>query len=156
MQPRVCEWYFVGQVTAPAVLADTVPYKSATNRVDKNGGLMIDPTFDELVKKTASLKMKHILTVLIFVSFIGISHSLTAMDDASSLQCDGGLVFTGDSAASVKEKCGPPQKILSSDIEGPVVWIYDFGDSKFIYHVNIVNNAVERIEMGPRGEDLGR
>ena len=97
--------------------------------------------------------MKHILGVLFFMLLIGVSYDLMAMDDAPSLQCDGGLVFTGDSAASVKEKCGPPQKILNSDIEAPTVWVYDLGDSKFIYYVSIVDNAVERIQMGPYGED---
>ena len=32
-----------------------------------------------------------------------------ALDDTSSLQCDGGIVAPGDSEDSVREKCGEPQ-----------------------------------------------
>ncbi len=68
-----------------------------------------------------------------------------ALDDISSLQCDGGIVASGDSADSVKEKCGEPQQIQTPDPQEPIKWVYDFGDT---YHVSIVNGKVERIQVG--------
>jgi hypothetical protein len=59
--------------------------------------------------------------------------------------CDGGIVAPGDSADSVKEKCGEPQQVLTPDPQEPVKWVYDFGGT---YHVSIVNGKVERIQVG--------
>lgn len=93
------------------------------------------------------MSRKAILTLftkaLIFI-FIFQPYAL-ALDDISSLQCDGGIVASGDSADSVKEKCGEPQQIQTPDPQEPVKWVYDFGDT---YHVSIVNGKVERIQVG--------
>ena len=48
-----------------------------------------------------------------------------ALDDTPSLDCDGGIVAPGDSADSVKEKCGEPNS-QSMD-----KWVYNFGPSEF-------------------------
>jgi hypothetical protein len=71
--------------------------------------------------------------------------SALALDDLSSLQCDGGIVAPGDSTDSVKEKCGEPQQVLTPDPQEPVKWVYDFGGT---YYVSIVNGKVERIQVG--------
>ena len=68
-----------------------------------------------------------------------------ALDDTSSLQCDGGIVAPGDSENSVKEKCGEPQQVLTPDPQEPVKWVYDLGGT---YYVSIVNGKVERIQVG--------
>ena len=68
-----------------------------------------------------------------------------ALDDTPSLDCDGGIVAPGDSADSVKEKCGEPQQVLTPDPQEPVKWVYDFGGT---YYVSIVNGKVERIQVG--------
>lgn len=68
-----------------------------------------------------------------------------ALDDTPSLDCDGGIVAPGDSADSVKEKCGEPQQVLTTDPQEPVKWVYDLGGT---YYVSIVNGKVERIQVG--------
>jgi hypothetical protein len=68
-----------------------------------------------------------------------------ALDDTSSIQCDGGIVVPGDSANSVKEKCGEPQQVLTPDPQEPVKWVYDLGGT---YYVSIVNGKVDRIKVG--------
>jgi len=54
-------------------------------------------------------------------------------------------VAPGDSADSVKEKCGEPQQVLTPDPQEPIKWVYDFGGT---YYVSIVNGKVERIQVG--------
>ena len=68
-----------------------------------------------------------------------------ALDDISSLQCDGGILAPGDSADSVKVKCGEPKQVLTPDPQEPVKWVYDLGGT---YYVSIVNGKVERIQEG--------
>ena len=93
------------------------------------------------------MSLKTIPTVfigaLIFI-FIIQPYSM-ALDDTSSLQCDGGIVAPGDLADSVKEKCGEPQQVLTPDPQEPVKWVYDLGGT---YYVSIVNGNVERIQVG--------
>jgi hypothetical protein len=68
-----------------------------------------------------------------------------AMDDTSTMRCDGGIVAAGDSEDSVKEKCGEPLQVLTPDPQEPIKWVYDLGGT---YHVSIVNGKVERIQEG--------
>jgi hypothetical protein len=93
------------------------------------------------------MNRKMILTVfintLIFIFLI--QPYALALDDISSLQCDGGIVAPGDSTDSIKEKCGEPQQVLTPDPQEPVKWVYDFGGT---YYVSIVNGKVERIQVG--------
>ena len=76
-----------------------------------------------------------------------------ALDDTSvASDCDGGIVAPGDSADSVKEKCGEPQQVLTPDPQEPVRWVYDFGGTQFKYYISIVNGKVERIQSGEYGD----
>ena len=86
---------------------------------------------------------KVFISALIFIFII--QPCVLALDDTSSLQCDGGIVAPGDSADSVREKCGEPQQVLTPDPQEPVKWVYDFGGT---YYVSIVNGKVERIQVG--------
>ena len=93
------------------------------------------------------MSLKTIPTVLIsaLIFIFIIQPYAVALDDTSSLQCDGGIVAPGDSEDSVKEKCGEPQKVLTPDPQEPIKWVYDFGGT---YYVSIVNGKVERIQVG--------
>ena len=96
------------------------------------------------------MNRKMILTLFInaFIFIFVIQPNVIALDDTSSLQCDGGIVAPGDSADSVREKCGEPQQVLTPDPQEPVKWVYDFGGTQFTYYVSIVNGKVERIQVG--------
>ena len=93
-------------------------------------------------KKNIALFMNALIFVFIFQPYT------LALDDTSSLQCDGRIVVPGDSEDRVKEKCGEPREVLRSDPQDPVKWVYDFGGTQFTYYVSIVNGKVERIQMG--------
>ena len=97
---------------------------------------------------------KLILTLIIncFIFMFIIQPNVIALDDISSLQCDGGIVVSGDSEESVREKCGNPDQVLRPDPQEPVVWVYNFGSNQFVYQVSIVNGQVERIQTGKYGD----
>jgi hypothetical protein len=87
--------------------------------------------------------------ILAFISALiftfGIQPNSMALDDTSTMRCDGGIVTAGDSEDSVKEKCGEPQQVLTPDPQEPIKWVYDLGST---YYVSIVNGKVERIQVG--------
>jgi len=97
---------------------------------------------------------KRITTLLLtaFMVMLVIQPNLSALDDASSLQCSGGLVLPGDSEDSVRDKCGDPQKVTRQDVDSPIIWFYNFGPSEFVCYVSFTNGIVERIQMGGYGE----
>jgi hypothetical protein len=97
---------------------------------------------------------KLILTVIIcFIFSFVLKPNVIALDDTSSMQCNGGIVLPGDSEDSVREKCGDPQQVLRPDPQEPVVWVYNLGSTQFVYRVSIVNGQVERIQTGTYGGD---
>jgi hypothetical protein len=98
---------------------------------------------------------KKLILTLLLTTFIGmnvIQPDLLALDDASSLECDGGTVAQGDSEDSVRDKCGEPQKVTQEDADSPIIWFYNFGPSEFVSYVSFTNGIVERIQMGGYGD----
>jgi len=92
------------------------------------------------------------LLLTAFMVMFVIQPNLSALDDASSFQCSGGTVLSGDSEDSVRDKCGDPQKVTREDADSPIIWLYNFGPSEFVYYVSFTNGIVERIQMGGYGE----
>ena len=99
-----------------------------------------------------SKKLISTLLITAFVSMFVVRPDLPALDEASSLQCAGGIVLSGDSEDSVRDKCGDPQKVTQEDADSPVVWFYNFGSTEFVYYVSFTNGIVERIQMGGYGD----
>ena len=100
------------------------------------------------------MNKKLILTILmtIFIGMLVIEPPiLTALDETSSLECEGGIVSRGDSEDSVRDKCGNPQKVSQRDVDSPIIWFYNFGPNEFVYYVTFTNGIVERIQMGDYG-----
>jgi len=87
-----------------------------------------------------------------FVGLFVILPNLSALDDVSSLECSGGIVLSGDSEDSVRDKCGDPQKVTREDADSPIIWFYNFGPSEFVGYVSFTNGIVERIQMGGYGD----
>jgi len=100
------------------------------------------------------MSKKRISTLLltVFMVMFVIQPNLSALDDASSLQCSGGTVLSGDSEDSVRDKCGDPQKVTREDADSPIIWFYNFGPSEFVYYVSFTNGIVEHIQMGGYAE----
>jgi hypothetical protein len=99
------------------------------------------------------MSKKLISTILIaaFMSMFVMRPDLSALDEASSLQCAGGIVLSGDSEDSVRDKCGDPQKVTQEDADSPIIWFYNFSPSEFVYYVSFTDGVVERIQMGGYG-----
>jgi len=85
------------------------------------------------------------LFICVLIFSFGIQSNSTALDDISTMDCDGGTVAVGDSEDSVRKKCGDPQQILSLDPQEPTKWIYDLDETNY---VSMVNGKVERIQVG--------
>ena len=100
------------------------------------------------------MSKKRISTLLltVFMVMFVIQPNLSALDDASSLQCSGGTVLSGDSEDSVRDKCGDPQKVTREDADSPIIWFYNFGPSEFVNYVSFTNGIVERIQTGGYGD----
>ena len=100
------------------------------------------------------MSQKFIFTLLItaFMGMFVMQPDLLALDEATSLECDGGMILVGDSEDSVRDKCGNPQKVSQQDIDSPIIWFYNFGRSEFVYYVTFTNGIVERIQMGSYGD----
>jgi len=73
---------------------------------------------------------------------------ITNLADQSSLRCSGGIVATGDSDRTVAQKCGEPLDVQSKQDVGPV-WIYNIGQSKFMYYLAFQNGRLQRIVSAP-------
>ena len=99
-----------------------------------------------------SKKRLSTIRILAFLGLFVIQPNLSALDDASSLQCSGGIVLSGDSKDSVRDKCGDPQKVTRQDADSPIIWFYNFGPTEFVSYVTITNGIVERIQMGGYGD----
>ena len=99
-----------------------------------------------------SNKLTLMIFIMAFIAMFVIPPNLLALDDTSSLQCDGGTVSQGDTEDGVRKKCGDPQKVTKAGSDSPTIWFYNFGSSEFVYYVSFTNGIVERIQMGGYGD----
>jgi hypothetical protein len=121
--------------------------------------LNLSPVYDIYPKQLAAIEeilmnRKIILTLIItvFILMFIVPLNVMALDDEPYMQCDDSIVAPGDSADSVIEKCGQPQRVLRPDPQEPVVWVYNFGSTEFDYYISIVNDQVQRIQSGQYGD----
>jgi len=88
------------------------------------------------------------LAVLIIFSEESYSLDIYSLADQPSLRCSGGLVALGDSDRSVRQKCGEPLDIAAKQDYGPI-WIYNIGQSRFMYYLAFLNGKLQRIVSAP-------
>jgi len=88
------------------------------------------------------------LVFLLSASQLSFAVDLYNMADQSTLRCLGGIVATGDSDRAVVQKCGEPLDVQSVQDVGPV-WIYNIGQSKFMYYLAFQNGRLQRIVSAP-------
>lgn len=70
--------------------------------------------------------------------------------DQSTLRCPGGVVATGDSDRVVRQKCGEPLDVQRIQDYGPI-WIYNIGQSRFMYYLGFQFGNLQRIVSAPCG-----
>ena len=86
--------------------------------------------------------------------FVNLTYAIDfwSMADQSTYRCPGGVVAIGDSDRVVLEKCGDPLEMTSSDDKGPI-WIYHFGQDRFMYYFEFVFGKIQRILSTPCNRD---
>jgi hypothetical protein len=89
-----------------------------------------------------------LLAILMAVSQLAFAIDIYNLADQSTLRCSGGIVATGDSDRAVAQKCGEPLDVQSVQDVGPV-WIYNIGQSKFMYYLAFQNGRLQRIASAP-------
>ena len=88
--------------------------------------------------------------ILILLIFVPPSNGfdLDSMADQSTWRCPGGVVAIGDLDRDVRTKCGSPIEVARVQDVGPV-WIYQPGQSKFMYYLAFQNGNLQRIASAP-------
>ena len=92
---------------------------------------------------------------------------LAADAAADSLRCAGGIVTRGDTAQSVRAKCGEPDHTSgyqrrsgaptardagAFNLTDVQVWTYRRGYGRFVQHLQFEGGRLLRIDRGPREE----
>ena len=87
---------------------------------------------------------------LILLIFTAPSYGLdiSSMTDQSTWRCAGGVVALGDLDRDVRDKCGNPIEVARVQDFGPI-WIYQPGQSKFMYYLAFQNGKLQRIASAP-------
>ncbi len=95
-------------------------------------------------------KFFFIAALVLVTTFFNNSYALdfNSLADQSSFRCSEEVVSIGDSDRSVREKCGNPIEIVKVQDFGPI-WIYDREDDSFMYYLEFVNGALQRIVAAP-------
>lgn len=95
-------------------------------------------------------KLYLIITLAVLIIFAETSHSIDfwSLADQSSYRCPGGVVAIGDSDRAVREKCGDPVDVARKQDKGPI-WIYHFGQDRFMYYLEFVFGKLQRILSAP-------
>ena len=88
------------------------------------------------------------LTLIVICAQHSIAVDIFNRADQSTLRCSGGVVATGDSDRAVREKCGDPLEVQHKQDYGPI-WIYNIGQSKFMYYLAFQFGRLQRIVSAP-------
>ena len=95
-----------------------------------------------------TLNLGLILALLWFFSIPAHAVDIFNLDDQTTLRCRGGVVALGDSDRAVLQKCGQPLEVQSKQDYGPI-WIYNMGQSKFMYYLAFQFGKLQRIVSAP-------
>ena len=89
-----------------------------------------------------------VVTLLFAFSINANAVDIFNLADQGTFRCAGGIIATGDSDRSVLQKCGEPLEVQSKQDYGPI-WIYHFGQSKFMYYLAFQFGKLQRIVSAP-------
>lgn len=82
---------------------------------------------------------------LFIVAADNIARALPEGTDLPALSCGDSIVFLGDLAPDVIEKCGEPIKITQFTDQPGVVWIYRFEQADHVSLLAFVDGQLQRI-----------
>jgi hypothetical protein len=89
-----------------------------------------------------------VLSVMIIFTEKSDALDIYSLADQSTWRCPGGIVAVGETDISVRRKCGNPLEIARKQDYGPI-WIYHFGQSRFMYYLQMLNGKLQRIVSAP-------
>lgn len=89
-----------------------------------------------------------LLTILTGFTQIANALDYWSLADQSSYRCPGGIVAIGDSDRSVRDTCGDPLEVTSREDKG-TIWVYHFGQARFMYYLDFAFGKVVRIQSAP-------
>jgi hypothetical protein len=94
--------------------------------------------------------MKRTSILLVFLVFMTIPFVTVY---AGTLNCNGGIVSSGDSRVDLVIKCGKPdwKDSLYGENSGVEEWTYNFGPSQFMRIITIRNGKIANIRTGGYG-----
>jgi hypothetical protein len=101
------------------------------------------------------LKISYLCAYLaVLIIFVNPSYAIAfwSLADQSTYRCPGGVVAIGDLDRTVLEKCGDPLEMTSGDDKGPI-WIYHFGQDRFMYYLEFIFGKLQRILSTPCSRD---
>ena len=82
---------------------------------------------------------------LFIVAADDIARTLPDGNDVSALSCGDSIVFIGDRAPDIIEKCGEPIKKTQFMDQPGDVWIYRFDQGDHVYLLAFVDGQLQRI-----------
>ena len=90
------------------------------------------------------------LAVLVVMPFVVVADYLSPDlipegSDVSSLRCSSGLVSLGDLSRDVFDSCGEPYRETRVLDEPYRVWVYQLGQSDYVYYMAFLHERVQRI-----------
>ena len=87
----------------------------------------------------------------VFVVLFILAVFLVAMDypasgtGSTNLRCSGGIVSIGDYSIRVYEKCDEPMRETKISDQPHTIWIYRFGQSKYVHYLAFLHDRLQRI-----------
>jgi len=114
-----------------------------SDQMTKRSGLIVE---NKMTRNTIYLGF--VLAFLLVCSQNSYAVDIFNLADQSTLRCSGGIVATGDSDRAVMEKCGEPLEVQNKQDYGPI-WIYNMGQSKFMYYLAFQFGKLQRIVSAP-------
>jgi hypothetical protein len=81
----------------------------------------------------------YFISLVFLVMALGGSISIFAVEEASTMMCDEGVVNIGDADVDVQDQCGQPNSQSMNE------WVYNFGPSQPVYKVIFKDAKVERL-----------
>jgi len=108
------------------------------------------------LKEDSNMKGK----LTLFMVLIILSVFIVAMDypasgtGSTNLRCSGGIVSIGNYSIRVFEKCGEPMRETKISNKPHTIWIYRFGQSKFVHYLAFLHDRLQRIHSVRCKEDI--
>ena len=94
-----------------------------------------------------------ILLGLMMVFLMGMDYPASGVGK-SNLRCSGGIVSIGDNSNDVRENCGDPMRETKISDQPHIIWIYRFGQARYVHYFAFLHDRLQRIHSVRCTEDI--